>query len=162
MSGDLGQVVYIVVGTPNENPTRLTCFDWYPSIDFPGRADCSTAMPETVQAVIDWLKRGSPSEVLNDMLMGSWNVEVKKKGKYRVTARILPSEAEDDVLLKPGEGFMKFGEKQFAQAIDPKRSSVTFEVEFADGKGRLECWFSGQLPNDHMLGAFYADVELIE
>lgn len=161
VSEELGEVVFIVIGTPYENPTTLTCFDWYPSIDFPGLADCSTAMPETVQSVVDWLNSGSQSDVLNDVLLGSWNVEVKTKGRYRITPRILPEEAKEIVCLKPGKAFMKFGEAEYELAVDSNHSSVSFEAELHKGQARLECWFSEQLPNNRLLGAFYVDVEFM-
>ena len=82
-----------------------------------------------------------------------------RKQKYKITLRILPKEAKEKVVLKPGEANIICGKTKVSKAIGKGAGSVTMVVDLGKGPAELECWFSNQLPGNKPIGALYVDVE---
>jgi arylsulfatase A-like enzyme len=137
VSTRFGEYCEIVLGSPRQNPTLLTCHDWHG----PG-----------AQQV--WNHRqlaGRPKA------NGFWAVEVERAGRYRFTLRERPAVA--DYPLKPGTARLQIGDQALTKAVPPGVTGVTFEAELAPGKTRLQTVLAE--PGGVVRGAYFVEVEYL-
>lgn len=149
----------IIVGSDQENPSRLSSHDWY-----------------TKDRVVPWNhehvragKRGS----------GHWALNVEQEGTYRITLLRWPRELgkkitqgvpagepvpgliayreEPGKALKIKSAEIKVGKFKKEKPVTADDVGITFEVELPAGKADLVCSFV--LEDGKKLGSFYAEVE---
>lgn len=109
----------IVIGDDHENPTRLDCMDWHGDV-IPWNQDMIRQAPE-----------GN----------GFWAVEIARAGRYEFTLRQQPVEANFPIEAT--------GARLHIQNVDQSKlvpkgaAGVTFQVELAAGKAKLQAFFTG-------------------
>ncbi|WP_145062673.1 arylsulfatase [Adhaeretor mobilis] len=152
----------IVLGNPEENPSRLTCHDWL--TDDGGHSPWNQATIRAGQSTV-----------------GDWAVRVEQAGKYRITLRRWPAEAATpltDALpagstvpgmeafretpgkaLKIRSAGIQIGDVKLQRPAASDAESVEFEAKLPEGSERLRCYF--ELADGSTIGAYYADVELL-
>ena len=135
---------YVHIGADKENPTTLTCADWYMIY-----ADN-----------FGHLQGGNNSH---------WNILVERDGQYEFTLSRWPVEADTalDAPLKgpSGQGKalpiakarLKINQFDESKSVASNDKSVTFAVSLRAGKGRLQTWFYDKADNE-LCGAYYARV----
>ena len=135
---------YVHIGADKENPTTLTCADWYMIY-----ADN-----------FGHLQGGNNSH---------WNILVERDGQYELTLSRWPAEADTalDAPLKgpSGQGKalpiakarLKINQFDESKSVASNDKSVTFAVSLRAGKGRLQTWFYDKADNE-LCGAYYARV----
>ena len=137
VSARFGEYCPIVLGSPRQNPTVLTCHDWHES-----------------GAEQVWDQRqlaGRPKA------NGFWAVEVERAGRYRFTLRERPVVAKHP--LPAGVARLKIGQLVLNKAIEPGATGVTFEVDLKPGETRLETWLAET--GGEVRGAFFVEVEYL-
>ena len=135
VSKRFGEYCEIVLGSPQQNPTTLSCFDWHG----PG---------------VPWDQRHILARAKAN---GFWAVEVERGGRYRFTLRERPTVA--NFPLKPGAARLKIGELVLTKTIPPGATGVTFEAELAAGKTRLQTWILET--GGEVRGAYFVEVEYL-
>lgn len=136
----------IVLGDPAENPVHLNLQDWYMS---KGNAP--------------WYQRpfGPYVHVSSDPaphVNGKWMVEVARSGRYELTLRQLPMEA--DFMIQAVEARLKVGQVDKTRIVPTGAKAVKFTVELGAGPQSLQKWFTqaGGKPR----GAFYVEVRRMD
>jgi len=127
----------IVLGSPQENPSTLTCFDWHDE----------SAMQVWHQAQL--LKR----PVAN----GFWAVEFERPGRYRFTLRERPAFAPQP--LKAGIARLKVGGLVLTKSYPAGLSGVVFETKLPAGKTRLQTYLAET--GGAVRGAYFVEVEYL-
>ncbi|MHC4755830.1 MAG: arylsulfatase [Planctomycetota bacterium] len=129
----------IIIGSKEENPIRLNLQDWYMPKDNP-----------------PWYQRpfhkypcvsSSPAPYVN----GPWMVEVAHSGRYEITLRQLPIEA--NYPIQATEARIKIGKVDETKKIPDGATAVTFTVQLDSGDQSLQTWFTEN--NGKSRGAFY-------
>ena len=135
---------YVHIGADKENPTTLTCADWYMIY-----ADN-----------FGHLQGGNNSH---------WNILVERDGQYEFTLSRWPVEADTalDAPLKgpSGQGKalpiakarLKINQFDESKSVVSNDKSATFAVYLKAGKARLQTWFYDKADNE-LCGAYYARV----
>jgi arylsulfatase A-like enzyme len=118
ISEGLRQPVSIPLGTPAENPTRLTGFDWHTERWIAWPRDIAQAKP------------GS----------GYWEVEIPAAGRYRLDLRQQPEEAPCPI--QGTQARIRVGPVDRQQAIAPGTEVATFDLSLPAGRTRLQTWFA--------------------
>ena len=136
----------IVLGDPAENPVRLNLQDWYMS---KGNAP--------------WYQRpfGPYAHVSSDpapYVNGKWMVEVARFGRYEITLRQLPREA--DFAIQAVEARLKVGQMDKTRAVPNGATAVKFTVELDAGPQSLQTWFTEA--GGRSRGAFYVEVRRMD
>jgi len=134
VSKRFGEHCEIVLGSPQQNPTVLTGFDWH------------RQGSEQV-----WNQR---QIVARPSANGFWAVEVERAGRYRITLRERPAVARYP--LKANAARLKIGEVVLTKPVQRGVTEVVFETELPPGKTRLETWFAE--PGGVMRGAYFVEV----
>ena len=120
----------IVLGSPRENPTTLTCHDWH-------------------SGNVPWHQRAvSKTPAAN----GFWAVEVEVPGIFEVTLRTRPA-GDDSYALRAGKARIKVGDVERETKLTPGSSATRLEITLPAGKSRLQTWIEedGRPPR----GAFF-------
>jgi arylsulfatase A-like enzyme len=131
VSARFGEYNEIVIGSERENPCRLTAHDWH--------VPAPAAVPWNQNVVRKGLEAN-----------GFWAVEVERAGRYEITLRQQPAEADSPVAATRAR--LKIGGIEQSKAIAPRAAWVSFDVELKPGKTRLETEFSG---GAYSFGAFF-------
>ncbi|QDT69117.1 Arylsulfatase precursor [Planctomycetes bacterium MalM25] len=148
-----------VLGNPAENPSRLTCHDWLTD----GKP--SPWNQATVRA--------------GQQTLGDWAVRVEHAGRYRITLRRWPAEADKPLTAGLPAGAAVPGLKAFRetpgkalairsagvriagyeaeQPVEPDAGAVAFEADLPAGSTRLMGYF--ELAGGGRVGSYYAEVE---
>jgi arylsulfatase A-like enzyme len=153
------KVTEIIVGSPHENPSRLTCYSWNNESGSQGK------MP--------W---GQAHVVAGMLVNGYWNLFVDRAGEYKISLRRWPRESglaiNENSDAKPPEwpGYLKKAKPLVATKaririqdmektlpIKEGTEEVTFTVDLKAGSSRLETWFLDDQGNSR--GAFYVHIE---
>ncbi|MGH8021220.1 MAG: arylsulfatase [Opitutaceae bacterium] len=131
---------YIVVGAPQENPSRLTCMDWH---------------APTVQ-LIPWNQ-----EQINRMpkANGWWMIDVARAGRYAVTLRHKPEQVAFP--LQAGRARVKVGDVEAAAPIVEGAQEVKLTLDLPAGPARLETWLI-DTANEETRGAFFVEFEWLD
>jgi hypothetical protein len=109
----------IPIGDEHENPTRLDCMDWHGEV-IPWNQDMIRQAPE-----------GN----------GFWAVEVSRPGRYEFTLRQQPTEA--NFPIQATEARVTIQKVDQSKPVPKGATAVTFQVELAAGKARLQTFFTG-------------------
>jgi len=130
--------VAIDIGNPLDNPTTLCSQDWYLPFGNP---------PWNFNAI----NRRVP-------ITGPWHIMVQQNGKYRITLRQLPKEANKPLIAERAS--LTVAGKTHEANIYDGSSHVHFTVDLPAGKTELITRFLN--PNESDGGAYFTDVELLE
>jgi arylsulfatase len=160
----------ITLGSDQENPTRLSSLDWLaPKLVV--AAQPFDVRQLGVPVTEGSLPLGRPLPLLN----GPWNVELAVDGRYEITLRRWPKEADAavtaplpayqgvDGAFPPGKALpaararLKIGEVDVAKAVEPSDKAAVFTVPLRAGKASLQTWFYDDRGRE-LCGAFYVEV----
>lgn len=126
----------IPVGAEEADPVRLTSFDWY------------TGGPPNQRVMQE-----APTE--GPWVDGFWAIEVMRAGRYRITLRERPPEA--DYAIDGDTAELSIGDQEFSQRVDSDATSVDFDVDLKEGTTTMSARFS-KASRSHR-GAYFAYVE---
>ncbi|HYW81196.1 MAG TPA: hypothetical protein VE890_16555, partial [Thermoguttaceae bacterium] len=125
----------IVLGSPKQNPTQLSCFDWHgPAVPY-----LQEHIRRRVQA------------------SGYWAIETERAGRYRFTLREQPAVAQ--FALRPGVARLKIASLLLVKTIEPGMTGVDFFVNLKAGKTRLQAWLLET--GGAVRGAYFVEVEYL-
>ena len=127
--------VSIDVGSARENPTRLSSQDWY----------MPTGNPPWNFGGIRRLPR----------VTGPWNVNVTQAGRYRLTLRQWPAEANKSVAAVRAR--VRIAGQEKACPVEPGSQGVVFEMDLPGGPTQL--WTYLYDDKGRAGGAYFTDVE---
>ena len=152
------KVTEIIIGSPRENPTRLTCYHWN--------------NPSGNQGLMPW---GQAHIVAGPHFNGYWNLYVQSEGTYTISLRRWPKESGLAInatsnARPPEQPFRPLNAKPLIatrarvkiQDVDrtlpvtDDADEVTFKVNLKPGSARLDTWFTDAKGNSR--GAFYVHV----
>jgi arylsulfatase A-like enzyme len=119
---------HILIGDDHENPTRLNCMDWHGDV-IPWNQDMIRQAPEA---------------------NGFWAVEIARAGRYEFTLRQQPLEA--NFPIEAAEARLTIQNVDQSKPVPNGAQGVTFQLELAAGKTRLQTYFKGPKGTR---GAFY-------
>ncbi len=160
----------ITLGSDCENPTRLSSLDWLaPKLVI--AAQTVDVRMLGVPVTEGSLPMGRPVPVMN----GPWNVVVENDGRYEISLRRWPKEADAALTaeLPPYEGVdgvyplgkatpiakarLKIGDVDVSKQVSKNDKAVMFNVRLTAGKTKLQTWFYDQQGKE-LCGAFYVSV----
>jgi len=127
--------VSIDLGNPAEELTVLCSQDWY----------MPTGNPPWNFGSIKKLPR----------VTGPWMVDVKQAGRYQITLRQLPVEA--DQLVKAVRAKVQIAGQTKESTVEPGSKGIIFEFDLPAGKTELLTWLYDQ--QDKAGGAYFTEVE---
>jgi arylsulfatase A-like enzyme len=134
VSRRFGEYCEIILGSPREDPSTLTCHDWHsPTENVPFNHDIIRRMPKE---------------------NGFWAVEIARAGKYRFTLRHQP--AQNKFPLRAVTARVKVGEVERKVKVPDKATAVSVELGLKAGKTRLQTWLTEK--DGTQRGAFYVEV----
>lgn len=130
--------VRIDIGNPVDNPTVLCSQDWrMPNRNPPWNFASIKRLPKVT---------------------GPWMLNVHKDGRYRITLRQFPEEADKLVVAKRAK--IEIAGQTMEQPVEDESKGVVFEIELPAGPTQLETYLYDQ--KDKVGGAYFAEVEIIE
>lgn len=159
----LREPVRYVVGSEACPLVRLTCHDWWPSKETEASGAERTFAHSQIR---DFLKKAQVAGTRNALpsTSGHWKLQVEREGNYEIGFSLLPPEAKAEERtaigqLRPGVAHIRAGQEELR--LDIKQGATSFRVpmDLDAGPVDLEVWFSGQLLNERILGAFFASLE---
>jgi uncharacterized sulfatase len=89
---------------------------------------------------------------------GFWAIEVARAGKYEITLRQLPAEA--NVAIQADRARLKVGDVEAEMPVPEGAAGVTFTLELKAGKCRLQTWLSDGKKRVER-GAFYVELKYL-
>jgi len=128
-----GDYCRIVLGTEHENPARLTCHDWH-----------SGGCPWNQRAV-----RAAP------WATGAWAVEIARGGRYEITLRQQPADANAPIAAD--EAWVRIGTVEASKPVPKGATAVAFTLDLKPCKADLETRFTDKRAGKSR-GAFFAYV----
>ena len=129
--------VRIDLGNPADNPTVLCSQDWYmPNGNPPWNFSSIQKLPRTT---------------------GPWMVNVRTPGRYRLTLRQLPKEA--DVEVKAVRAKVVIAGKEQSMKIERGSKGVVFELDLSVGPTELMTYLYDE--KERAGGAYFTEVELL-
>lgn len=129
--------VRIDVGNPVESPTVLCSQDWYmPTGNPPWNFQSISRLPRVT---------------------GPWMLEVKRPGRYRITLRQFPKEADKPVVAQRAK--IKIAGMTRESPVEPESKGVVFEIGLPAGPTQLLTWLYDK--NGKAGGAYFAEVEAL-
>lgn len=145
--------------------TRLTALDWRPSNIIHQDDSSPYSKPMIYQkdllSLLEGLKDGKFRERF-PAYCGSWALSFPKSGRYKITTSLLPEGLGGELgKLKAGRAFIQLGGNQVQLNIQKGASAVSVMIDAESGLADLECWFTGQLPLERELGAFFVEIERV-
>ena len=129
--------VHIDVGNPAENPTVLCSQDWYMPIGNP---------PWNFGSI-----RRLPK------VTGPWKIHVRKAGRYRLTLRQYPIEADKPVIAVRAK--VSIGGREKESVVKPGSKGVVFELNLPAGKTELNTFLYDE--RGRVGGAYFTEVEAL-
>ena len=130
--------VAIDLGSSSENPTVLCSQDWYmPTGNPPWNFGSIKKLPKVT---------------------GPWHVDVKSPGRYKVTLRQLPIEADKPVNAVRAK--VGIAGKTEEAAVEPGSKGVEFELDLPAGLTELRTWLYNE--KGQAGGAYFTEVELLK
>ena len=171
----LDDFVAISVGSDQENPTRLSSLDWLaPTLTIAAQT-VDVRLLGKVPVTEGSLPMGRPMPVVNC----PWYVSVEREGRYEVSLRRWPKEADAPITaaLPPYQGVdgkfpegkalpaakarLKIGQVDVSKPVGPNDKAATFNVRLNAGKAMLQTWFYDS-EEQELCGAFYVEVRLAD
>ena len=153
--------VRYVIGSPQQRVVRLSAADWWPSREVHSAASAASVTSQSairgkLQALADG---GAVAETA-----GLWKLRAASAGHYRITLSPLPAEADEAEhaklgQLKAGSVHIRSGKREVQMPLSKGATSVTLNLDLPSGELDLEAWFTGQLSDARILGAFFAEIE---
>jgi len=136
----------IVLGSPEENPTRLTSHDIHGQVVWNQ----------------DQVRRAQRCD-------GFWAVEIDRDGTYEFALRRWPREADRPITepvsaqkdepeskrIVATDARLKVGDFDETKPIPPGATEVTFTASLKAGKTRLQAWFINGLGDGATYGVYY-------
>ena len=124
MAKTFNKVSRIIIGSDQENPARLTCFDWH------------TTTP--------W----NQGHIRSGAAINSfWAVEIAREGEYEFALRRWPAELDKPITAPAGgkavratKARLKIADVDVTEDIPAGASAVTFRVKLKAGPARLQTW----------------------
>ena len=158
-------VGHIIVGSDRENPSRLSCNDWF---GVKGRGNV------TLQKEIR----------LGRNVNGAWNIQVDRSGRYEIALCRWPAEAaaairaalpaykaadgaldyNGKLAYPPGQALpiararLAVGDVDVSAAVGAADRSVTFTVDLQAGTTKMQTWFLDE-KGKALCGAYYVYVK---
>jgi arylsulfatase A-like enzyme len=127
--------VAIDVGNPNDNPTTLCSQDWYmPSGNPPWNFGSIRKLPRQT---------------------GPWNVNVKQAGRYRLTLRQFPAEANLPVIAERAK--VEIAGQVKEAPVESGSKGVVFEMELPVGRTQLTTYLFDK--DGKAGGAYFTDIQ---
>jgi arylsulfatase A-like enzyme len=160
----------IVVGSDRENPTRLSSLDWLAPKLVPAAQTVDVRLLG-VPVVEGSLPLGRPLPVMN----GPWNVEIERAGRYEISLRRWPKEANAPMTaplpahqgvdgtypagkaLPAARARLKVGDVDVSKPVAPGDKAATFTVPLKAGNTQLTTWLYDAAGKE-LCGAFYVEV----
>jgi arylsulfatase A-like enzyme len=130
--------VYIDLGNPTDNPTVLCSQDWYQMKGNP---------PWNFNSIKSFPKVTKP-----------WMVSVKEAGKYRITLRQFPKEADKEVIAVKAKLTIAGQEKE--SVVEKGSKGVVFELDLPAGETELLTYLYNE--KGQVGGAYFTEVELLK
>lgn len=142
-----------VLGSPHENPVKLTSQDL--------RGVRSARGPHTHEAAQLQAEKKEP------LGFGYWAVEVVRDARYRITmqfelVKVLDAACPWSFPFKAGEAFLTIGEVETSRLIAEGDHSTTFEIDLTRGKHWLNATLTGQRKDGIEVSPFFVIVERLE
>jgi hypothetical protein len=132
----LSRYGHIRIGTEHENPVSFTCMDWH---------------ARTVQE-IPW----DQSQIDRmPAVNGWWMVDVANAGRYQVTLRHKPPQAEFP--LRATRAMIRFGESEMIADVASGMTEVTLEIDLPVGPVRFETELTDER-SSQLRGAFFVEI----
>ena len=129
--------VRIDIGNPNDNPTVLCSQDWrLPSGNPPWNFGQIKKLPKVT---------------------GPWLIEVKKQGRYRITLRQWPQEADKPVVAVRAE--LEIAGQSHQRPVEPGSKGVVFETDLPAGPTEIVTRLFNE--NGKAGGAYFTEVEAL-
>ena len=133
----------IVLGSAEENPTRLNAFDWH------------TSTPWNQGHVLNGAKAN-----------GFWAVRIAEDGEYRISLRRWPVEVDAPInaaiaggkAIKATAARVSMGNVDLTRQIPQDAVEVTFQLKLERGNALLQTWFLDEQSGESR-GAYYVIVE---
>lgn len=153
--------VRYVIGDPRQPVVRLTAADWWPSRERPGAASAASVASQTaIRAKLQALTDGAATAETS----GLWKLRVASPGHYRISIATLPAEADPAEQakigqLKAGRIHLRTGKRELQMDLRKGATAATLELDLAAGELDLEAWFTGQWPDERILGACFAQIQ---
>ena len=129
--------VSIDLGNAAQNPTLLCSQDWHLPVGNP-----------------PW-HMGAINQLVRET--GPWYVNVKQAGRYRISLRQFPPEANRNVVAKRAK--LRIGGKEAESKVKPGSKAIDFELDLPAGKTKLETWLFDK--KGEAGGAYFTEVELV-
>ena len=129
--------VRIDIGNPAENPTTLCSQDWR----------MSNGNPPWNFGSIKRLPK----------VIGPWMIEVKQAGRYRITLRQFPKEADKPVVAVKAQ--LEIAGQTLKKSVKPGSKGVVFELELPAGPTELVTKLFDK--NGKVGGAYFTEVEAL-
>ncbi len=130
--------VRIDIGNPSENPTALCSQDWYmPNGNPPWNFGSIRRLPKVT---------------------GPWMLQVIKAGRYRITLRQFPEEADEPVVAARAR--IEIAGQVMDDPVEAGSKGVVFEIDLPAGPTRLMTYLYDK--NGKAGGAYFTEVEAIE
>ncbi len=128
-----GEFNPIVLGSPREDPARLTCMDWHGPV-VPWNQPMVRELPEA---------------------NGFWAVEFEREGDYQFTLRHQP--AEEEIPLRAAAAEVEVDGRRVSASVPEGARSVTLRMRLPRGPARLQTRLRERGGAER--GAFYLDVK---
>lgn len=141
-----------VLGSPHENPVKLTSQDL--------RGVRAARGPHTLAAELQ-------AERKEPLGFGYWAVDVVRAARYRITMQFELVKVSDAVCpwsfpFKAGEAFLAIGEIEASRLLAEGDRSATFEITLQRGKYFLNASLTGQRTNGSEVSPFFVIVECLD
>lgn len=159
-----------VGGEGDPSICRLSAHDWRPTrIVHPDGSALASGPMASMSLLLATLKGLRDDEDYKQSFpaySGSWSLNLKRSGRYQITARLLPEKGvkeKDRNLgrLRGGRAHVRLGRNEVQLRIQEGAEAVTVLVDAEAGVTDLECWFTGQLALERELGAFFVQIERV-
>jgi arylsulfatase A-like enzyme len=129
--------VFIDLGHPDENPAVLCSQDWYMPFGNP-----------------PW-NFGQIQRLVR--VTGPWKVHVRKAGRYRLTLRQWPRQA--DRPIEAVRAKLRVAGMEMESSVEPGARALDFELFLPAGKTELQTWFFDA--NGNAGGAYFTEVKAL-
>ncbi|MBT8038518.1 MAG: hypothetical protein KJO21_13355 [Verrucomicrobiae bacterium] len=157
------------VGEEDGKPTRLTALDWRPSKIIHQDGTLPASQPLVYQKDLVAILHGLTDQKYRESFpaySGSLSVNITRPGRYQMTARLLPAEAQKPeekplAQLQGGRAFFRLGGNQIQLRLQKGASAVSVFTDADAGVTDLECGFTGQLALERELGAFFVEIKRV-
>lgn len=161
--GSLREPVRYVLGDDKCPRISLTSHDWWPSLE---GAPGGQVLMVNQAGVRKFLTKAMVAKTRNGLpeVSGHWKLHASRPGSYLVRMSLVPMDAPDEERqgmgkLRPGIAHVRVAKQEVQLEVMEGASSVAIAMDLDEGPVDLEAWFSGQLPEERKLGAFFATIE---